>query len=144
MAEFILPGFKARPKARPISGKGRMFVPRDYLEWKASLRAILASRYAPVPTLAMVAIAIELHGPNKPRGDLDNLAGGILDAIQPPRARGDVRAQRQLEEAASLAERMGAAPGCLIGDDKQVIDLAIRWVRARKRTVVIRLEEVAT
>jgi hypothetical protein len=141
---YTLPDFKARPKARPISGKGRMFVPREYQDWKASIRAYLAVAFAPVPTLEPVAIAIELHGPNRPRGDLDNLAGGILDAIQPPRARGDVRAQRDLEAVATLEERMLAAPGCLIGDDRQVIELSIRWVKAKRRAIVIGMEERKT
>jgi Holliday junction resolvase RusA-like endonuclease len=119
-----------------------MFVPREYQAWKASIREALARSYHPLATIATVSIDIELHGPNRPRGDLDNLAGGLLDAIQPPRAKGDVRAQRALEDASSIEERMASAPGCLIGDDKQVTALSIRWVRSKRRAIVLKLEEV--
>ncbi|MNX66849.1 Endodeoxyribonuclease RusA [compost metagenome] len=143
MIRYELKGFTARAKARPISGKGRMFMPRPYQEWKAHVREALATLYAPVPTLSPVAIAIEIHSPSRPRGDLDNLAGGLLDAIQPPRAKGDVRAQRQLEAEASIEERMQAAPGSLIGDDRQVIALSIRWVQSKRRMIVLIVEEHA-
>lgn len=143
MMRYELKGFTARAKARPISGKGRMFVPRPYQEWKACVREALATSYAPVPTLSLVAVAIEIHSPTRPRGDLDNLAGGLLDAIQPPRAKGDVRAQRQLEAEASIEERMQAAPGSLIGDDRQVVALSIRWIRSKRRMIVLMVEEQA-
>lgn len=142
MTVYTLRGFKAKPKARPLSGKGRMFVPREYQTWKASIRNELASAYQPVPVLGAVAICIELHAPNKPRGDLDNLAGGILDAIQPPRAKGDVRAQRVLEAETTLEERLAGAPGVLIADDKQVVALSIRWVPNRNRSIVLHVNEV--
>ncbi len=141
MTTYTLPGFKARPKARPISGKGRMYVPREYQQWKGEIRAFLAVTYAPIPTQAPVSVAIELHGPNRPRGDLDNLAGGLLDAIQPPRAKGDVRAQHQLEASVSLEDRLAAATGTLIADDKQVVRLSIAWIKSRKRAIILRLEE---
>ena len=142
MAVYTLRGFKAKPKARPLSGNGRMFVPREYQAWKASIRHELASVYQPVPILGAVNIGIELHAPNKPRGDLDNLAGGILDAIQPPRAKGDVRAQRALEAGTTLHERLAAAPGSLIADDKQVVALSIRWVPNRHRRIILHVKEV--
>jgi hypothetical protein len=142
MKTYALPGLKAKPKARPLSGKGRMFVPREYLAWKQEFRDRLASAYQPVPSLGPVAIDIELHGPARPRGDLDNLAGAILDAIQPPRARGDVRAQRVLEAAHSLEERLAAAPGVLIADDKQVHALSVAWVKNRQRAIVLHLKSL--
>lgn len=142
MPSYELPDFKAKPKARPISGKGRMFVPKTYQDWKAEVRRRLADAYAPVPTLAAVAINIEIQAPNKPRGDLDNLAGGILDAIQPPRAKGDVRAQRSLEAVTSLEERLVAAPGALIADDKQVVRLGIAWIKSHRRRITIAIDPV--
>lgn len=144
MTTFVLPGFKAKPKARPYNGKGRMFMPREYTDWKASVRRYLAETYAPEPLLTPCTIDIEIRAPSKPRGDLDNLAGGLLDAIQPPRARGDLRAQHALEARTSLRERLTAAPGALIADDKQVVRLGIAWVESKARSILIRLAEPPT
>lgn len=141
MATFILPGFKAKPKARPVSGKGRMFMPRAYTDWKASVRRYLAEAYAPKPLVTPCTIDIEIRAPSKPRGDLDNLAGGLLDAIQPPRARGDLRAQHVLEAQTSLQERLTAAQGSLIADDKQVVRLSITWIECEARSITIRLAD---
>lgn len=142
MIEYTLPNFRAKPKARPRTGKGRVFVPKEYVAWKDSVRRYLGETYRPKPVLGPCAIEIELYCPNKPRGDLDNLAGGLLDAIQPPRARGDVRAQRALEARTTIEERLAAAPGALIADDKQVVALSIRWVPNRNRSIVLHVSEV--
>lgn len=139
--EYTIP-IKLMPKKRPQAGKGRMFMPRDYQDWKQAVRDKLAA-FAPTPTLAPVAIGVEIHSPSRPRGDVDNVLGALLDAIQPPRARGDVRAQRLLEKALTIEERMAMAPGCLIGDDAQVKEiLYFRWVKAKEYSVTIRLEEL--
>ena len=142
MKTYVLTGIKPRPKARPLAGRGKMFMPEDYQTWKETVRNFLAGAYAPQAIHGACVIDIELHAPYKPRGDLDNLAGGILDAIQPPRARGDVRAQRALEKAVSIEDRLSGASGCLIADDKQVVSLSIRWVKSKTRAIVIRVEEI--
>lgn len=40
----------------------------------------------------------------------------------------------------TLEERLEMAPSALIADDKQIVALSIRWVRARKRAIALRLE----
>jgi Holliday junction resolvase RusA-like endonuclease len=130
------------PKKRPSSHGRQVFMPREYQQWKQTVRDALAV-FAPVPTLAPVAIGVEIRGPSRGRGDVDNLIGALMDAIQPPRARGDVRAQRFLEAALTIEERLAMSPGCLIGDDAQVKEiLYFRWVKAREYSVTIRLEEL--
>jgi len=139
--EYTIPG-KLMPKKRPQAGKGRVFMPRDYQIWKQAVRDELAA-FAPTPTLAPVAIGVEIRGPSRGRGDVDNLIGALMDAIQPPRARGDVRAQRILEAALTIEERMAMSPGCLIGDDSQIKEiLYFRWRKAKEYAVTIRLEEL--
>lgn len=137
---YELPGFKPMPKKRP---QGRTFhMPKDYLAWKQALRDELATRYNPLPVFGPVLLHIEIYAPNRPRGDRDNLAGGIMDALQPPRARGDVRAQRALEALTTIEERLEMAPGCLYADDAQVDDLRVRWVKSKERRLVIHLREL--
>lgn len=144
MREYIIQGIKPMPKKRPQSGKGRTFMPREYQQWKQAVRDYLAAFYSPAPTLAPVALGVEFRGPSRPRGDLDNLLGGLMDALQPPRAKGDVRAQRALEQSVSLEDRLAMAPGCLYGDDRQVVEiLGLKWVKAKKPEIVLRIEERA-
>lgn len=139
--EYTIP-CKLMPKKRPSTHGRQVYVPREYQQWKQMVRDALAV-FAPTPTLAPVAIGVEVRGPSRGRGDVDNLLSGLLDAIQPPRARGDVRAQRALEQALTIEERMAMAPGCLIGDDAQVKEiLYFRWVKAKEYSVTIRLEEL--
>lgn len=130
------------PKKRPISGKGRMYVPRDYTDYKQQIREALA-RYEPIPILGPYRIDIAFHGPNKPRGDIDNLGAAINDAIQPPHARGDVRAQRDLDAAMTIQEQLDRAPGCLIADDKHNTDFRSHWVKDKVRQIKITIEEIA-
>jgi Holliday junction resolvase RusA-like endonuclease len=138
--EYTIP-IKLMPKKRPSSHGRQVFMPREYQQWKQTVRDALAV-FAPVPTLTPVNIGVEVRGPSRNRGDVDNLLGGLMDAIQPPSARGDVRAQRVLKQMLTIEERMAMAPGCLIGDDGQVKDiLYFRWRKAKEYSVTIRLEE---
>lgn len=140
---YEIHGIKLKPKARP-RGNGRvMFMPPEYMQWKGEVRRYLADHYKPAPLLGPVGLSVEVHGPNRPRGDMDNLIGGLMDALQPPRAKGDVRAQRQLEAVTTIEERLAASPGCLYGDDAQVVALSIRWVKGRKRLVVLEVQDLS-
>ena len=83
---------KAKPRPR---GKGKVFYnPPDYMEWKADIALEAALKYAKTKFEGPVAIKIsfrpttftvEIRQTNRPRfgrSDLDNLAGGVLDALQ--------------------------------------------------------------
>jgi Holliday junction resolvase RusA-like endonuclease len=88
---FSRPG---KPKPRP-RGKGKHFYnPPDYTEWKADIAEEVALRYRKAHFKGPVSIGISFarktftvtieetdrqrHG----RSDIDNLAGGVLDALQ--------------------------------------------------------------
>jgi Holliday junction resolvase RusA-like endonuclease len=70
---------KITPKARPRLGNGRAYLPANYRDWKedAILQLLTQSRLLEPMTRAEVAIAIG----GKQTGDLDNIAGAILDAL---------------------------------------------------------------
>lgn len=67
---------KARP--RTPRGGGRPYMPKAYMEWKARVRAILAEWWTIPPLDKVRRLVLVFHGPA--RGDLDNLAGAVLDA----------------------------------------------------------------
>ncbi|MBT9159574.1 MAG: hypothetical protein DDT26_00833 [Dehalococcoidia bacterium] len=68
------------PKARPRVARGHAYLPANYRKWKdaaiASLRQQLPSQWCP---RCGVAITIAIGG--KQRGDADNIAGAVLDAL---------------------------------------------------------------
>jgi Holliday junction resolvase RusA-like endonuclease len=139
---YEIPDFKLMPKKRPQGKTYRM--PKEYIEWKDALRQEMARRFGPVPTLwPRLQFHVEMYAPKRPRkGDRDNLVGGLMDALQPPSASGDVRAQRSLAQLVSIEERLEMSPGCLYGDDGQIDDLRIRWVKSRRPRVVIHCNEL--
>lgn len=67
-------------KARPRSprGGGRPYMPKAYMDWKANVRAILAEWWTIEPLDDVRCLCLSFRGPA--RGDLDNLAGAVLDA----------------------------------------------------------------
>lgn len=71
------------PKARPRVSKGQAYLPSAYREWKrdAVLKLLcqLGNRDS-FPIAVPVAVEIALIGASH-RGDLDNLAGAVLDAL---------------------------------------------------------------
>lgn len=75
----IAPMSKARP--RFVHG-GHAFLPARYRTWldEAKRLAALAWRGRDVLDGALT-VELEFRGPKRPAGDLDNLAGGILDAL---------------------------------------------------------------
>lgn len=139
---YTLPGFTPKPKARPRSAGKVHYVPKEYTAWKASIRNFLAERYQPAPILGRFAFGFTVYSPSKPLADMDNILGALLDAIQPARANGDVRAQRELEARTTLEERLAMSPGCLIADDKHLVTiLESGWVQSKTRGIALRLEE---
>lgn len=142
MSIYILSGFKPKPKARPQRAGRVMFVPKEYLAWKQAIRDYLAANYNPKPITSRFAFGFTVLSPSKPLADMDNILGALLDAIQPARAKGDVRAQRALEEMTTLEERLAMSPGCLISDDKHLVTiLESGWKQSKQRGIVLQLEE---
>lgn len=87
----------AKPKARPVVTKNGTYMPDDYTKWKESFMWALkeagvgASEYAGSVRLEMICTPHGMWVELKPtaivrpkglRGDIDNLAGGVLDAFQ--------------------------------------------------------------
>jgi len=74
--EFTITG-KCIPKARPRFS-GHAYTPIKYKEWKDNAVKQLSQQYQGQP-LTDCSIRIVFYG--KHRGDLDNLAGSVLDAL---------------------------------------------------------------
>lgn len=67
---------KARP--RSTRGSGRVYMPPSYMKWKAQTRALMAEWWAEPPLESVNTLYLSFRGPA--RGDLDNLAGAVLDS----------------------------------------------------------------
>lgn len=81
MIELLLVGGIV-PKARPrLTHSGRAYLPDAYRQWKAGSIDHLKSQYQGDRLLRVRSISIELHGKHSRRGDSDNIAGSILDAL---------------------------------------------------------------
>lgn len=78
MIEFKLDG-KITPKARPRLGGGRAYLPSNYRLWKNDAIAQLFAQKKGLQPISKCQIEIEIGG--KQRGDCDNIAGSILDAL---------------------------------------------------------------
>lgn len=61
------------------TSKSDSFLPQRYRDWKDVAIASLLSQKTRYEPLEKVTISIELYG--AARGDLDNIAGAILDAL---------------------------------------------------------------
>ena len=68
------------PKARARVTSNGTFHPRAYQQWKRGAIASLAAQYRG-QALSGVAVSILLRGKHSRRGDADNIAGAILDAL---------------------------------------------------------------
>ena len=68
------------PKARPRAWNGRNLTPERYRNWKRDAISLLRPQYLWAP-LSGVAVSIQLIGKHSRRGDADNIAGAILDAL---------------------------------------------------------------
>lgn len=67
---------KARPRT-PRRG-GRPYTPEAYRQWLATTKAVLSEWWTVAPLPKVTVIHMLFRGPA--RGDLDNLAGAVLDA----------------------------------------------------------------
>ncbi|MEM9770009.1 MAG: RusA family crossover junction endodeoxyribonuclease [Cyanobacteria bacterium P01_D01_bin.73] len=71
------------PKARPRVTRNGTFMPRKYREWKTQAITSLQLQWSNAPPISEpVGIEILLTGKHPRRGDSDNVAGAILDALQ--------------------------------------------------------------
>lgn len=70
---------KVTPKQRPRFGSGRAYLPSKYRDWKDNAIAELLSQSRPPNPIDKAEVSIDLFGSH--RGDLDNLAGAILDSL---------------------------------------------------------------
>ena len=67
---------KARPRTAP--GRSRPYMPPAYMQWKQRVRAQMGEWWTAPPLPFVNCLTLKFCGPG--RGDLDNLAGAILDA----------------------------------------------------------------
>ncbi len=67
------------PKARPRLGRGGVHLPAKYRDWKDNAIAELLTQSRPMEPISRAEVSISVGG--KQRGDLDNIAGAILDAL---------------------------------------------------------------
>lgn len=98
-------------KARPRVASGRAYMPAAYRKAQQEMRKQMAEQWTLDPFASPIAIHIEMHGEG--RGDLDNMAGFVLDAAGPSKGH----------------------PGLLWVDDRVTIIscLSTEWHRAPKR-----------
>lgn len=71
---------RAVPKKRPRVTRKGTFMPQDYVNYKSWV-SLCASRVVKKPTKKRVAISIHFQFEDRRWGDIDNLAGSILDAF---------------------------------------------------------------
>lgn len=79
------PMAKARPR---FAAQGTTFMPKNYTEWSYEFRRRAREALWKLCRQQIdgpVRIRLLLRGPQLPRGDPDNLLGGVLDALQPTR-----------------------------------------------------------
>ena len=76
-----LPDWYPKPKARPRVTNGHAYMPGGYTDWKNETRALLRTA-APghIPYAEPLALMVTYCYAKAPRGDADNLLGGLMDA----------------------------------------------------------------
>lgn len=91
-------GFPARVKPRPRTTQtGHIYMPADYMTWKRQIAGRVALALSACPVWRQDRLSLELWFWTG-KGDVDNLAGGVMDALN----------------------------GVAWFDDEQVIDLVVR------------------
>ncbi len=80
--KFWIPG-RVVPKARPRFHDGNISLPRNYRGWKniAYLEIIRQIEERKIKALPISRLAVEMQFVGAHRGDLDNLAGAVLDIL---------------------------------------------------------------
>lgn len=75
-----LPG-KVAPKARPRFNSGQAYLPQNYRGWKRDAVIEVLCQISKRLDLPLTTAKVEVLLSGKHRGDLDNLAGSILDVL---------------------------------------------------------------
>ena len=103
-----------KSKARPRFGKGRSYMPKEYMDWKELVREQLKQIWAEqeLETLEQFELHVEGHGPG--RNDGDNLIAAFMDCGLPCKKTG--------------------WPGAWRDDRVTVIPyLSFRWIRDKEQ-----------
>lgn len=114
--EFTLP-IRPRSKQRPRFDSRTLhaYMHESYADWKQRVALTFRTRYPEVPAFGGRLVGeLVFEFPTEPRGDKDNLAGGLLDALI----------------------------GVLWVDDAQFLDIRARWEPSWNRAIRIRIQEV--
>ena len=81
MIRLHLPGWHVVPKARPRVTSRGTYMPPGYQDWKQETRMLLVRAYdGRAPLEGHLSIEVAFVSKKKPRGDMDNLLGAVLDA----------------------------------------------------------------
>lgn len=80
---------KSKPRAQVGQKRAYYGGKTGYKAWQASVMALLCERYGvPTPISGPFKVTIVFYLPSRGGCDLDNLAAGLMDALQPPGAKG--------------------------------------------------------
>lgn len=80
MIVLRLDGWHAVPKARPrVTARGT-FMPPGYMDWKQETAILLRKAHKAPPLEGILEVRVWIAATKKPRGDVDNLLGAVLDA----------------------------------------------------------------
>lgn len=110
--------YPGKPKARPrVTRTGHAFMPKDYMAWKDEIRAFVKQTCQAVHFDGPVKCEMVFHRDHirfviekmeddyqYVRGDIDNLAGGLMDAIQP--AKGETGLYQNDSQVRELSARI--------------------------------------
>ena len=108
---YIIP-MRGRPKVRPRVASKRAYMPKYYTDWKLALKSKLIAKRAK-PMKGDVSLDIQFMFKDGRIGDIDNLAGGVMDA----------------------------ANGVLYIDDAQVAELrAVRYKKPAEDQIIIKVK----
>jgi len=80
MKRIRLDGWYAVPKARPRVTAHGTFMPPGYMDWKQETSNLLRRAHAAPPLEGLLDVRVWISSTKKPRGDIDNLLGAVLDA----------------------------------------------------------------
>lgn len=129
MTTYLIP-VKPKPKPRARHSDGRTFHPTEYRDWQREIRAAIVERYGiPTPIDGTFRVEMVFRFPTKPRGDLDNLFAGVMDALQPPGAQGQ-------------QGHVSLYPGVLWVDDRNLRGFACDWVPSRDEVIELTVQAV--
>lgn len=120
-----IPG-TAIPKGRPRAGRGRVYTPGRTRDWEEYVGWLFVSQFG--RPLLEGAITVDITIGGRPRGDVDNLAKSILDALNGIAYRDD----SQVLEL-RVRKTPGGVPGVLVQLQEWVRDVTVAAATAGAR-----------